>query len=88
MNDMTDLAYLEMAYGLAEKAKGRVSPNPLVGAVIVKKGRIIGRGYHEEAGKPHAEVIALREAGPLAKNATAFWVCHRNGESAPPACIA
>jgi diaminohydroxyphosphoribosylaminopyrimidine deaminase/5-amino-6-(5-phosphoribosylamino)uracil reductase len=72
MKNLADLSYLEMAYGLAEKAKGRVSPNPLVGAVIVKNGVIVGSGYHEEAGKPHAEIIALREAGHLAKNAEAF----------------
>jgi diaminohydroxyphosphoribosylaminopyrimidine deaminase/5-amino-6-(5-phosphoribosylamino)uracil reductase len=72
MNNLTDLSYLEMAYGLAEKAKGRVSPNPLVGAVILKNGIIVGSGYHEEAGKPHAEIIALREAGRRAKNATAY----------------
>ncbi len=67
-----DRAYMEMAYGLAERALGRSSPNPLVGAVVVKNGRIVGTGYHEEAGKPHAEIIALRAAGRRAKGATLY----------------
>jgi diaminohydroxyphosphoribosylaminopyrimidine deaminase/5-amino-6-(5-phosphoribosylamino)uracil reductase len=67
-----DRGYMEMAYGLAEQARGRTSPNPLVGAVIVKDGRIVGTGYHEEAGKPHAEIIALRAAGRRAKGATLY----------------
>lgn len=72
MNTHKDIAYLEMAYGLAEKAKGWSSPNPYVGAVIVKKGAIVGTGYHEKPGKPHAEVIAMQRAGSLARNATAY----------------
>lgn len=72
MNTSNDLAYLEMAYGLAEKAKGWSSPNPYVGAVIVKKGAIVGTGYHERPGKPHAEAIALQKAGSQARNATAY----------------
>ncbi len=67
-----DRAFMEMAYGLAEQARGRTSPNPLVGAVVVKDGRIAGTGYHEEAGKPHAEIIALRAAGRRAKGATLY----------------
>ncbi len=72
MNTDKDLAYLEMAYGLAEKAKGWSSPNPYVGAVIVNRDIIVGTGYHERPGKPHAEVIALRKAGLRARNATAY----------------
>lgn len=72
MNTVNDLAYLEMAYSLAEKAKGWSSPNPYVGAVIVKKGAIVGTGYHEKPGKPHAEAIALEKAGSEARNATAY----------------
>ncbi len=72
MSELEDLGYLEMAYGLAERARGRVSPNPMVGAVVVRRGMIVGRGYHEEAGKPHAEIIALRQAGGLAREATAY----------------
>jgi len=72
MKDLKDLSYLEMAYGLAEKAKGRASPNPLVGAVIVSREVIVGHGFHEGPGKPHAEIIALRQAGSLSKNGTAY----------------
>jgi diaminohydroxyphosphoribosylaminopyrimidine deaminase/5-amino-6-(5-phosphoribosylamino)uracil reductase len=72
MNTQKDLAFLEMAYALAEKAKGWSSPNPYVGAVIVKKGTILGIGYHEKPGRPHAEVIALQKAGLRARNATAY----------------
>ncbi len=72
MNTTRDLACMEMAYGLAEKARGRTSPNPLVGAIVVSKGRVVGHGFHEEAGKPHAEVLALRMAGALAKDATLY----------------
>jgi diaminohydroxyphosphoribosylaminopyrimidine deaminase/5-amino-6-(5-phosphoribosylamino)uracil reductase len=62
MTNLRDVAYLDMAYGLAEKALGFASPNPLVGAVVVKKDRIIGLGYHEGAGRPHAEIMALEQA--------------------------
>lgn len=72
MNTQKDLAFLEMAYALAEKAKGWSSPNPYVGAVIAKKGVILGIGYHEKPGNPHAEVIALQKAGLRARNATAY----------------
>ena len=72
MSEPLDTAYMEMAYGLAEKARGRTSPNPLVGAVLVKDGAIVGTGFHEEAGKPHAEAIALRRAGRRARGATLY----------------
>lgn len=72
MNIRTDLAYLEMAYGLAEKARGWTSPNPNVGAVVVKGGRIVGHGTHERPGKPHAEIIALKRAGAKARGATLY----------------
>ena len=72
MNSYSDKAYLEMAYSLAEKAKGWSSPNPYVGAVIVNNGDIVGVGYHEKPGLPHAEIIALNQAGVKARNATAY----------------
>ena len=72
MNPAEDLAYMEMAYGLAEKAMGRTSPNPMVGAVIVGGGVIVGHGYHEEAGKPHAEIVAMHRAGRRARGATLY----------------
>lgn len=67
-----DLEFMEMAYSLAEKARGRTSPNPCVGAVVVKGGRIVGWGYHQEAGQPHAEIVALERAGPRARGATLY----------------
>ena len=64
--------FMDLAFRLALKGKGRTSPNPMVGALVVKNGRIIGRGYHEKAGQPHAEAIALDDAGLKAKGATLY----------------
>jgi diaminohydroxyphosphoribosylaminopyrimidine deaminase/5-amino-6-(5-phosphoribosylamino)uracil reductase len=72
MKNLKDISYLQMAYSLAEKAKGWASPNPYVGAVIVKKGVIVGYGYHEKPGKPHAERVALQRAGALSRNSTVY----------------
>jgi diaminohydroxyphosphoribosylaminopyrimidine deaminase/5-amino-6-(5-phosphoribosylamino)uracil reductase len=72
MTNPKDLAYLEMAYSLAEKAKGWASPNPYVGALVVRRGEIIGWGYHEKPGRPHAEIIALERAGRRAKGSTLY----------------
>lgn len=72
MKELQDSAYLEMAYALAEKARGWASPNPLVGAVCVRAGRVISWGYHEKPGRPHAEIIALKRAGSLAKESTLY----------------
>jgi diaminohydroxyphosphoribosylaminopyrimidine deaminase/5-amino-6-(5-phosphoribosylamino)uracil reductase len=72
MTDLKDIAYLEMAYGLAEKARGWASPNPYVGAVVVRRDAIIGYGYHERPGKPHAEAVALERAGRPAGGSTLY----------------
>lgn len=72
MNADRDLGFMEMAYGLAGKARGYASPNPLVGSVIVRRGGVVGCGYHAEAGQPHAEIMALRMAGRRAKGATIY----------------
>jgi len=64
--------YMRIALAQARKGAGRVSPNPLVGAVVVKGGRIVGRGYHRKAGTPHAEVHALAEAGRNARGADLY----------------
>jgi diaminohydroxyphosphoribosylaminopyrimidine deaminase/5-amino-6-(5-phosphoribosylamino)uracil reductase len=63
---------MRIAMNLALKAKGKTSPNPMVGAVVVKNARIIGKGFHERAGLSHAEIIALEEAGKKAKGATLY----------------
>lgn len=65
-------AYMGQALKLAAKAKGMTSPNPLVGALVVKRGQIVGRGFHKKAGLDHAEIVALNEAGERAKNATLY----------------
>ena len=69
---MNDKEYMRLALKLAIKAIGRTSPNPLVGAVIVKNDRIVGKGYHKRAGKPHAEINALNMAGERARGATLY----------------
>ncbi|MBN2168743.1 MAG: bifunctional diaminohydroxyphosphoribosylaminopyrimidine deaminase/5-amino-6-(5-phosphoribosylamino)uracil reductase RibD [Actinobacteria bacterium] len=81
-----DEKYTLMAIGLAEKGKGRVSPNPLVGAVIVKDGEVVGAGYHEYVGGPHAEINALEDAGGAAKGATLYVTlepCNHFGRTPP-----
>ncbi len=75
-----------LALKLALKAKGRTSPNPLVGSLVVKNGKIIGRGFHAKAGLAHAEIIALDEAGNKAKGATLYVTlepCAHTGRTAP-----
>jgi len=64
--------YMEIAINLAEKGKGYVSPNPLVGCIIVKRGKIVGKGYHKKYGEDHAEVDAIKSAGKKANNATMY----------------
>ncbi len=63
---------MRLALDLAEKGRGKTGPNPLVGAVVVRRGRIVGSGYHRGSGKPHAEAIALKRAGSGAKDATLY----------------
>lgn len=62
MTAATDEDYLRLALRLAGRGYGQTSPNPMVGAVLVKKGAVIGRGWHHRAGEPHAEIEALRDA--------------------------
>ncbi len=64
--------YMNLAMKLALKAKGKTYPNPMVGALVVKGDRIIGRGFHAKAGLPHAEIIALDEAGKSSKGAILY----------------
>lgn len=72
MSAARDAAFLDMAYGLAAKGRGLTSPNPCVGAVVVRGGRVVGWGHHERAGGPHAEILALGRAGRLARGATLY----------------
>ncbi|MBI2650278.1 bifunctional diaminohydroxyphosphoribosylaminopyrimidine deaminase/5-amino-6-(5-phosphoribosylamino)uracil reductase RibD [Candidatus Woesearchaeota archaeon] len=64
--------YMELAIKLAEKGKGLTSPNPMVGCIVVKRGRIVGKGFHRKAGTEHAEVLALNDAGKKAINSTLY----------------
>lgn len=73
MDNMTsDEYYMREALELAKKGLGRTSPNPAVGCVIVKGGKIVGRGWHKKAGGPHAEIIALAEASETSSGATMY----------------
>lgn len=67
-----DIRYMTRALHLAARGRGRTSPNPMVGAVVVSGRRIVGEGFHRTAGGPHAEAIALHAAGPRAKNGTLY----------------
>lgn len=69
---MTDIEYMKMALNLAENGCGWVSPNPMVGAIIVKEGSIIGQGWHEKYGQLHAERIALNNCKESAEGATMY----------------
>lgn len=69
---MNDKEYLKRCLSLAKKGLGKTSPNPMVGAVIIKDGKIVGQGYHRKAGGPHAEINALVQAGESAQEATLY----------------
>ncbi|WP_031515252.1 bifunctional diaminohydroxyphosphoribosylaminopyrimidine deaminase/5-amino-6-(5-phosphoribosylamino)uracil reductase RibD [Desulfofalx alkaliphila] len=69
---LSDRHFMKEALQLAAKAEGYTSPNPMVGAVVVKNNMVVGKGYHQRAGSPHAEVHALREAGDQARGATLY----------------
>lgn len=85
----TDIDYMKQALRLARKGRGRTVPNPMVGAVVVKNGAVVGEGFHPGPGAPHAEVIALFQAGRRAKGATLYAnlepCCHT--EKRTPPCI-
>ena len=88
-----DLHFLDLTLELAAKGEGQVRPNPLVGAIVVKDGMVVGRGFHRYEGVKHAEVLALEEAGPRARGATVYVnlepCCHRGGgKRTPPCCDA
>ncbi|WP_295273662.1 bifunctional diaminohydroxyphosphoribosylaminopyrimidine deaminase/5-amino-6-(5-phosphoribosylamino)uracil reductase RibD [Veillonella sp.] len=81
-----DVVYMKRAIALAKLATGHTSPNPLVGAVVVKDNTIIGEGYHHKAGTAHAEVHALNQAGDNAKDATLYVTlepCSHYGKTPP-----
>ena len=81
-----DAGFLREALDLAREGRAQASPNPLVGAVLVRDGRVVGRGFHTWAGVKHAEILALEQAGELARGATLYInlepCCHQ-GRSGP-----
>ena len=83
---MNDEKFMRLALKLALKGEGAVSPNPVVGAVVVKDGSVVGQGYHQKYGGPHAEITELGEAGEKARGATLYVTlepsCHR-GQTPP-----
>lgn len=84
-----DLEYMTLALRLAAKGRGSTSPNPMVGALVVTRGRIVGQGSHRKAGGPHAEVIALSQAGSRAKGGTLYVTlepCSHLNKRTPP-CV-
>ena len=91
MTRAADAAFMSRALALAERGRGRTSPNPMVGALVVAPdGVIVGRGFHERAGTPHAEVHALADAGEQARGATLYCTlepCCHTGRT-PPCTVA
>lgn len=78
--------FMQRAIQLAARGLGRTSPNPVVGAVLVKNKRVVGEGYHQQAGGPHAEILALRQAGEQARGATMYVSlepCCHHGKTPP-----
>ncbi|MFH1720149.1 MAG: bifunctional diaminohydroxyphosphoribosylaminopyrimidine deaminase/5-amino-6-(5-phosphoribosylamino)uracil reductase RibD [Patescibacteria group bacterium] len=78
--------FMKRALSLAREGLGKTSPNPCVGAVLVKSNRVIGDGFHEKAGKDHAEVVAIKKAGETARNSTLYATlepCCHHGKTPP-----
>lgn len=84
---MSNKTFMQKALALAAKGKGRTSPNPVVGAVIVKGDKIIAADYHKKAGTPHAEILALKKAGSKARGAVLYInlepCCHTEKKTPP-----
>ena len=86
MTSETHIQYMKSALRLARKGLGRTSPNPMVGALAVRKGVVVGQGFHQKAGGPHAERIALDVAGEKARGATLYLnlePCNHFGRTPP-----
>jgi len=82
-----DQIYMKRALSLAARGKGKTNPNPMVGAVIVSQGHVVGEAYHHQAGKPHAEILALHRAGPRARGGVLYVTlepcCHSHKRTPP-----
>ena len=83
---MDDVRWMKRALRLAEKGRGRTSPNPMVGAVLVNDGKVVGEGFHAKAGEAHAEIVALQQAGEGARGTTLYLnlePCTHYGKTPP-----
>jgi diaminohydroxyphosphoribosylaminopyrimidine deaminase/5-amino-6-(5-phosphoribosylamino)uracil reductase len=86
LNDKIIFRFMSQALELAKKSQGKVRPNPSVGAIVVRDEKVVGKGFHKLAGKDHAEVIALKDAGALAKGADLYVTlepCSHQGKTPP-----
>ena len=86
---MEDVTYMRRALQLAARGRGHVSPNPVVGAVVVRAGKVVGEGWHRALGEPHAESMALDRAGERSRGATLYLTlepCNHRGRTPP--CVA
>src|SRR5216117_4307823 len=86
MNSAADQRFMQLALTLGRRGQGRTWPNPAVGAVVVKDGVIVGRGWTQPGGRPHAETEALRRAGAAARGATLYVTlepCSHHGKTPP-----
>lgn len=83
---MNDDDYMDLALSLAARGAGYVAPNPMVGAVVVREGQVVGQGFHQAVGGPHAEVNAIDDAGDRAAGATLYVTlepCNHFGRTPP-----
>ena len=86
LNSKSDVRFIKLALELAKRGIGQTGSNPSVGCIIVKENKIIGRGFTGNNGKPHAETVALKQAGELSKGATIFVTlepCSHHGKTPP-----
>jgi diaminohydroxyphosphoribosylaminopyrimidine deaminase/5-amino-6-(5-phosphoribosylamino)uracil reductase len=86
----TDVTFMRRGFELAAKGLGLARPNPMVGAVVVADGRVVGEGWHEGPGTPHAEILALLQAGDRARGATLYVTlepCAHTGRTGPCAPV-